>query len=55
MHAQVMAKAMIGERRGLVGAVGADELQVGAEGRTVEKARDRELADDDREGQEARR
>src|SRR4030095_554153 len=40
-----------GERRRLVGAVGADQLQVGAEGRTVEQTRHRELADDDREGE----
>ena len=41
-----------GERRRLVGAVGADILQIGAEGRTVEQARHGELADDDREGEE---
>ena len=52
MQAQVMAKAMIGERRRLIGAVGADELQIGAEGRPVEQARHGELADDDGEGQE---
>ena len=40
------------ERRRLVGAVGADQLQVGAEGRPVEQARHGELADDDGEGQE---
>ena len=41
-----------GERRRLVGAVGADVLQVGAEGRPVEQARHGELADHDGEGQE---
>ena len=40
------------ERRRLVGAVGADDLQVGPEGRPVEQARHGELADDDGEGQE---
>ena len=41
-----------GERRRLVGAVGADQLQIGAEGRPVEQARHGELADDDGEGEE---
>ena len=49
---QVRTKEMIGERRGLVGAVGADVLHVDAEGRPVEQARDGELADDDGEGEE---
>ena len=40
------------ERRRLVGAVGADELQVRTEGRPVQQARHGELADDDGEGQE---
>ena len=40
------------QRRRLVGAVGADVLQVGTEGRPVEQARHGELADDDGEGQE---
>ena len=41
-----------GERRRLIGAVGADVLQIGAEGRPVEQARHGELADHDGEGQE---
>ena len=40
------------ERRRLVGAVGAEHLQVGAEGRAVEQRRHGELADDDGEGEE---
>ena len=52
MQAQVMREADHRERRRLVGAVGAEELQVGPEGRPVEERRDGELADDDGEGQE---
>ena len=44
-----------GECCRLIGAVGADVLQVGAEGRPVEQARHGELADDDGEGQERAR
>src|SRR3569623_396757 len=40
------------QRRGLIGPVGADQLQIGTEGRPVQKAGHGELADDDREGQE---
>ena len=40
------------QRRRLIGAVGADQLQIGAEGRAVQQARHGELADDDGEGQE---
>ena len=40
------------QRRRLVGAVRADQLQVRAERRAVQQARHRELADDDGEGQE---
>ena len=39
------------ERRRLIGAVGADELQVRPEGRPVEQARHGELADHDGEGE----
>ena len=40
------------EGGGLVGAVGAEHLQVGAEGRAVEERGHGELADDDGEGEE---
>ena len=55
MQAQVIDEGDDRERRRLVGAVGADELQVRPEGRPVEQARHRELADHDGEGEEARR
>src|SRR5215472_16221018 len=41
-----------GQGRGFVGAVGAEELHVWAEGLAVQEARDGELADDDGEGEE---
>src|SRR5215217_612999 len=41
-----------GEGGRLIGPVRADQLEVGAEGRAVEEARQGELADDDREGEE---
>ncbi len=52
MQAQVTQEGDDRQRRRLVGAVGADQLQVGTEGRPVEQARHGELADHDGEGQE---
>ena len=52
MQAQVTSEGDDRQRRRLVGAVGADELQVGAEGRPVQQARHGELADHDGEGEE---
>src|SRR3954469_1333250 len=44
-----------GKRCRLIGAVGPDVLQIGPEGRPVERARHGELADDDGEGEEGAR